>query len=122
MILGLSAVGLIGVAPIAYRQIVGTASCPPLGFVPACYVVLLGYALIAVSLIAGERARTVIFVVGWVPVFILALFSSSLEFLGHEVCPRTASDIPKCFFSLAIGLGLAAAFAVDKAMFSASNK
>lgn len=121
-ILGLSTAGLIGVAPIAYRQIAGTAACPALGIVPACYVVFLGYALIAASLIARQRTRTVLFVAGWVPVIILALFSSSLEVFGHEVCPRTASDVPTCFFSLAIGLALAAAFAIDRSMLSALNK
>jgi len=93
---------LYGVLPIAYRQAMGTAACPALGPVPACYVVLSAYALIAVSASIGARVNTPLFLTGWIPILILALVGSGLEVLGHEACPRAAANIPTCFLSLAL--------------------
>ena len=110
----LCTVGLIGVAPIAFRQAAGTVPCPALGLVPACYVVLLGYALIGASVFIGVGLRTPLFAVGWVPVFSLALMGSSMEVLGYEACPRSADNIPTCFFSLALTIALIVAFLVER--------
>ena len=111
---GLCIVGLFGVAPIAFRQATGTAPCPALGVVPACYVVLLGYALIGASVFVGVRLRTLLFAAGWIPVFGLALTGSSMEVLGYEACPRSADNIPTCFFSLALTIALIVAFLVER--------
>ena len=114
VVVGLCAVGLIGVMPIAFQQATGAAPCPALGFVPACYVVLLGYALIGASVFIGDRIRPSLFIAGWIPVFGLALTGSGMETLGYEACPRSADNIPTCFFSLAITIALIAAFLVER--------
>jgi len=113
-VVGLCTIGLFGVAPIAFRQATGTAPCPALGLVPACYVVLLGYALIGASAFVGVRLRTPLFAAGWMPVFGLALTGSSMEVLGYEACPRGADNIPTCFFSLALTIALIVAFLVER--------
>jgi len=51
-----------------------------------------------------------LFLSGWLPVFLFALSGTSLELLGRPTCPRSESDVPLCFFSLAIASGLLAAF------------
>ena len=114
VVVGLCTVGLFGVVPIAFRQAMGTVPCPALGLVPACYVVLLGYALIGASVIIRIELRTPLFAAGWMPVFGLALMGSSMEMLGYEACPRNADSVPTCFFSLALTLGLIVAFFVER--------
>lgn len=111
---GLSAFGLFGVVPISIQHVTGIELCPMLGFVPACYVVLLGYVLIGASTVAGVRFRTMLFVTGWLPVIGLALMGSSMEVLGYEACPRSADNVPTCFFSLAIAMTLVAAFLLQR--------
>lgn len=111
---GLSVFGLFGVVPISIQHATGAELCPTLGFVPACYVVLLGYALIGTSAVVGVRFRTTLFVTGWLPVFGLALMGSSMEVLGYEACPRSADNIPTCFFSLAFATLLVAAFFLQR--------
>ena len=114
VVVGICIVGLFGVVPIAFRQATGTAPCPALGLVPACYVVLLGYALIGASIFSGHGLRTPLFAAGWIPVFGLALTGSSMEVLGYEACPRSADNIPTCFFSLALTIALIVAFFVER--------
>ena len=114
VIVGLCTVGLFGVAPIAFLQATGAAPCPALGFLPACYVVLLGYALIGVSVYISDRIRPSLFIAGWIPVFGLALTGSGMETLGYEACPRNADNIPTCFFSLALTIALIVAFFIGQ--------
>ncbi len=107
LIAALALFGVIGVFPIVESQILGIAACPALGPVPACYLVLLGYALIAVSAIVGKRSRFWAFAAGWVPLFGLALIGTGLELLGQGACPRSSNGTPTCFLSLGL-LGLIA--------------
>ena len=103
----LATIGLGGIAPIAYQQLSGERACPALGPVPACYVVLLGYGLIATSALLAWRFRPLVFLAGWGPLFLLALIGSSLELFGQQVCPRSSAGIPACFLSFLL-LGLLA--------------
>ena len=74
----LAAIGLSGIAPIAYQQLSGESACPALGAAPVCYVVLLGYGLIVTSALITARIRPIVFFAGWGPLFLLALIGSSL--------------------------------------------
>lgn len=102
----------MGVAPVAFQQAVGTAPCPSLGPVPACYVVILCYALTAVSSLVAANFRVAVFSVGIIPLFGLALFGSGMEVFGHHVCPGAENGVPLCFYSLVIAVGLIAAFSI----------
>jgi hypothetical protein len=114
VVAGLGLIGLLGVAPIAYRHVTGIETCPMLGPVPACNVVLLGYLLVAVSVFLRTGFRTPLFIAGWIPVFGLAVMASGLEVLGNDVCPRGAYNIPTCFYSLALTTSLIAAFLFER--------
>jgi len=100
--------------PIAIRHATGAAPCPTLALIPACYVVLLGYALIGTSVFVGSGLRTLLFAAGWIPVFGLALTGSSMEVLGLEACPRSAANVPTCFYSLALATSLMVIFLVER--------
>jgi hypothetical protein len=114
LFVALAIFGVAGVAPIALRQWTGDASCPSLGFVPACYVALLGYSLVAVSAFLKDRVRLLVFLFGFVPIFALAAAGSGLEFLGQMACPRSDGGTPMCFYSLALAFSLAVLYLIDQ--------
>jgi len=114
VVIGLCAIGLFGAASITYEHAIGIESCPTLGPVPACYVVLLGYTLAGASMVIVAKYRTALFVAGWLPVFGLALVGSGMQVLGSVQCPKSAGGIPGCFLSLILATGLIIAFLVER--------
>ena len=107
-------IGLFGIVPITFQHATGIASCPILAFLPACYVVTLGYTLAGVSMRVGARFRTPLFLIAWMPAFGLALIGSSMQVLGNEACPRSVADIPGCYLSLTLTSSLFIAFIVER--------
>ena len=103
IIVALAGLGFWGAASISYIHWTGSESCPMLKVIPACYVVLAGYSLILLeSLITWDRYFK-LFLIGWTPVILLACLGVYGELSGTFQCPRTASGIPKCYFSAAFG-------------------
>jgi hypothetical protein len=111
---GLATLGAVGVAPIAYLQFSGTKSCPSVWLVPACYLVLAGYLLIAAASLIPKKIAHIIFGLGWIPLFGMALTGSSLELLGQNACPKTQGGIATCFISLALLMIIALAFYLER--------
>jgi len=109
-ILLVSVLALYRLFPVVADQLRGLDACPMLGPVPACYLVFIGYIAIGVSVVLEPLRSLWIFLSGWLPVFLFALTGTSLELLGQPTCPRSDSDIPLCFFSLAIASALFAVF------------
>ena len=101
-VLAVTAFVLYGLAPVIVSQWQGTAPCPRLGPIPACYVVGGCYLSMAVASIAGPRRSFWLFLVGWLPVFLLALVGSTLELFGRETCPASPGSTPLCYYSLAV--------------------
>jgi len=105
--------GMIGVLPIITAHLRGW-SCPMIGPLPACYLVLFAYSSVALSVLLNARRRKIIFLVGWTPLFIVATAGSVLELMGREACPRTGYGVPTCFISLFMVLVLAAVFVAGR--------
>jgi hypothetical protein len=100
LILAPAFLGAFAAFNISYAQWTGTAPCPSIGIIPACYVVLAGYGLILLSAVLLSR---IIFLIGWLPVLLLAAVGTISELLyTAPVCPRTEGGIPQCFLSLAL--------------------
>lgn len=112
-ILGLAMLGLSGVAPIAFQQFTSAGACPALGLIPACYMVLVGYALIGISVLVRAKWRSVVFAAGWIPLFGLALTGTILELSGQNVCPKSTHGIPACFLSLGLLFVILLVFALQ---------
>ncbi len=110
----LAILGVAGVAPIALQQWSGDTACPSLGFVPACYIALLGYGLTATSAFLKDKIRLVVFLLGFIPIAALAVMGSSFELLGQMACPRSDGGTPMCFYSLALAFSLAALYLIDQ--------
>jgi hypothetical protein len=114
LFVALAILGVAGVAPIAFQQWTGDTACPSLGFVPACYIALLGYSLTAISAFLKDKIRLVVFLLGFVPIAALAVMGSSFELLGQMACPRSAGGTPMCFYSLALAFSLAVLYLIDQ--------
>lgn len=107
------AVGFAYAIQVSYRNYTGDL-CPNAGPVPICYIVLLAYALMLVSLsVRNHGIKHYTFTVGWGVAFVFALLGSVAEFFtpGGGICPssnggglRGSSDegIPMCYVSLAL--------------------
>ena len=107
-IAALALLGLAGVLPVSVSEFDGSADCPRLMSVPACYVVLTAYFVLLASAAVPRLWRTWSVVVALVIIVMLAAAGSALEVTGHGACPQTTGGIPKCYLSLALGLCIAA--------------
>ena len=105
---------MVGSWPIVSAQYQGVQACPTIGHVPMCYVVLAGYSLVALSGVLGERTRNLSFWLGMVPLLMLAVVGSSLEWLGRDTCPRTGQGIPTCVISLLVTIVLTSIFLLER--------
>jgi hypothetical protein len=105
--------GIAGVLPVVTEHLRGN-TCPQIGPVPLCFVVLSAYGLVAISTLFNARFRTILFVIGWVLLFGLAMTGSSLELLVGDTCPQARSGIPTCFISLFLTLLLVGAYFFDR--------
>lgn len=105
-----ASVGLVGVSLISYGQFSGDSNCPQLGPLPICYVILACYAAVLISAFVAESKRAWLFWPGWIGVFVAAAFGSSMELAGQVTCPRSASGIPTCYFSLLMATAIVALY------------
>ncbi len=102
----LAGLGLSGVLPVSWAELMNGGACPHLGPLPACHLVSAAYACVLLTVLHPKLWKPLVFFAGWLPVFMLAAFGSSLELAGRETCPRTAGGVPKCYFSLALAIAV----------------
>jgi len=75
--------------------------CPKVLGIPACYIVLLFFALGFVFHFLGKSMVTTWWYYGALCIpFFRALSGTVSQLSGHVVCPRTAGGTPMCFISL----------------------
>ena len=101
---------LLQLAPVIQTEWRGQDGCPEVGPIPACYLVAVCYALMAFAALINPRKLRIAFVIGWAPVFALALAGSVLELMGHDTCPDAPNGVPMCFYSLALATALVPLF------------
>ena len=104
----LALLGLAGVLPVSMSEFEGSAFCPRLVGVPACYVVLASYFVLLASTVVPRLWCAWSVVAALTIIVLLAATGSALEITGHGTCPQTTGGIPKCYLSLALGLCIAA--------------
>ena len=108
----LASIGVLGVGRISIIHWTGEASCPMIGSLPACYIILIGYSLIVLSMYPHVQKALVLFLIGWAPVMLLALTGVVGELTGVLQCPHLENGTPQCYISaaLALTIGLLAWF------------
>ena len=100
----LASIGVLGVGRISINHWTGEASCPMIGPLPACYIILIGYSLIVLSMYPHVQKALVLFLIGWAPVMLLALTGVVGELTGVLRCPHLEIRIPQCYISAALAL------------------
>jgi len=103
-IIVLASIGVLGVGRISVFHWTGEASCPMISSIPACYIILVAYSLIVLSMYPRLQKAILVFLIGWVPVTTLALSGVVGELTGLLQCPHLENGIPQCFISAAFGL------------------
>jgi len=104
--------GFLGAAKISYENFTGS-TCPHIGFIPVCYVVLLAYgSMILSQIIPHLGCKHYLFCAGWGTAFLVALVGSVAEIMaGGGVCPTSGGggirggstgSVPLCYASLAM--------------------
>jgi len=112
LLIGLLIVGLYGAASVSYTTITGVAPCPAVGFVPACFVVFVGYLLmLVVTIVMAQRRSHWLFLVGWVSVFLLAFIGSLFEMANGATCPKSNTGLALCYVSLNFAVVVVALYA-----------
>lgn len=100
----LASIGVLGVGRISVIHWTGEAFCPMISSLPACYLILIAYSLIVLSMYPRLQKAVVVFLIGWTPVITLALTGMVGELTDTLQCPRLESGIPQCFISAAFAL------------------
>ncbi len=112
LLLGLIAVGLYGAFNVSYDTLTGTAPCPSVVGIPACFAVLIGYSLMLISVVLQPSVKfKFLFLAGWLPVFLLAITGSVLELMNGNTCPKSESGIALCYLSLMFSFGVIVLYA-----------
>jgi len=75
--------------------------CPKVVGIPACYLVLISFALVFLSHVLRSAFKNSIWYFGFIAFpFLLALGGTLTELSGTVVCPRTPGGTPMCYISL----------------------
>ncbi len=100
----LAGIGVLGVGRISISHWTGEESCPVLGPLPACYIILIAYSLIVLAMYPRMRQAPLVFIFGWVPVITLAFTGVVSELTDVLQCPHLENGIPQCYLSAALAL------------------
>ncbi len=103
--------GLVGGGLLSSAAMTSPGTCPSIGPIPACFLVLAGYAVILASVWAPPKPSGLLFIAVFMPVLALAATGVVLELTQGDVCPK-ASGVPQCFYSLALAFLSLIAFLV----------
>ena len=88
---------------MSYTTITGTAPCPDLVDIPICYLVGIGYtSMLAAQFASPGKLKNRLFYPAWALVFLIAVLGTGSEIAVGNVCPRSSSGGPLCYFSLAL--------------------
>lgn len=108
ILIGLLTIGLYGAASVSYTTITGSAPCPTVGFIPACFIVFIGYLLMLVAIVMVSRRRLRwLFFAAWMPVFLLAFIGSVFEIANGATCPKSNAGLALCYVSLGFAVVVA---------------
>jgi hypothetical protein len=108
VLIGIAA-GLYGAAIVSFETISQEKICPKVLGIHACYIVFIGYLWMLITVLWPAKKIT-FFLIGWMPVFLLALSASVLELMYSNICPQSKAGIPLCFLSLGLSVSVLTAF------------
>lgn len=94
--------GLWSASRLSWATLTGVAPCPAAAGIPICYAVTLGYlGMLGAQLQTQWHSGPWLFYPAWAVVALIALSGTGAELIFGDVCPKSSSGTPMCFFSLA---------------------
>ena len=103
---------LSGIIPISFTHFQTGDACPTLGFIPACYLVSICYAAMALAALVWWRRLIWLFLAGATPVILLDALGTTFELFGKPTCPLSDAGLPLCYLSFAIGCSILLAYSL----------
>lgn len=92
--------GILGAGNLAYNEFLVEGTCPKLGIIPACYIVLVCFVVPFITHIFNKSK--VLYFLFTVFALVLAIYATIGELLGNLRCPKTDGGLPMCYLSLVI--------------------
>lgn len=100
-LVSLSLLGVLFSFYLVILELITPGFCPRIGWLPACILVLIAYALIFYSIFISKIFAVLVFLFGFLSGFSNAVYFSYGEIGGILTCPRFF-DFPMCFLSLTL--------------------
>lgn len=116
--------GLWSGAKLSISHYQSGESCPILGAVPACYIALAGYLMMAGAVLRLFMSAAFWSGLPWSGVFWtglflaggLALLGSAMELIKGDICPKALGWLPMCYVSLAFSVVIGVLYAIATRM------
>ena len=118
----LLAIGLYGALSISYITASGSGKpCPDIGGIYICYIVLASFGGMVLAQIGTWRLRKPVFFTGWAVTFFIAATGTVLELINGNTCPKSADNLPMCYVSFALCIGISTLFVVHSILIAKKN-
>ncbi len=104
LIIALFVIGILGVGNLVLNEINTGNGCPKFGVVPACYIILICFVLPFIAHLIDKWNG--IYFLGTGIAFLIAIVASVMQFTGNAECPKVDGNLPTCYLSFLICLGL----------------
>ncbi len=92
--------GIYGAGNLAYNEFLKEGTCPKLGIIPACYIVLVCFVIPFIAHIFNKGNIIYFLFTGFA--LTLAIYASIGQLFGNLQCPKTGNGIPMCYISFVI--------------------
>jgi len=91
-------VSIIATSQLVYTDFTVGNICPKLIGIPACYIILMCFAI--PFLVHIFKGNSVYYFLGTGLAFTIAFYGTVMQVLNYVSCPKTSQNIPMCFISL----------------------
>jgi len=92
--------GIYGAGNLAVHEFLEEGTCPKLGIIPACYVVLFCFVIPLITLIFNKSKTIYFLFTGFA--LALAAYATIGQLFDKIQCPKTEGEIPMCYISFVI--------------------
>ncbi len=93
-------IGIYGTGSLAYYEFLQEGTCPKLGPIPACYIILICFVIPLIAHFLDKGKGYYFLFTGFA--LALAGYATVGQLAGKVQCPKTESGLPMCYISLAL--------------------
>ncbi len=97
-------IGILGAGNLAYHEFLQEGTCPKLGIIPACYVILACFVFPFMVHLFNKGKIIYFLFTGFA--LSLATYATIGQLFGEIQCPKTEGGLPMCYISFVIFVSL----------------